>query len=153
MLPKISTTGITRLIRNRENGHTFYGHTDWHVNWHFNWSEKSDGRCRISNISASLTATIVLPQLGSATPEQQEKFGAFIAALRTHELGHVANGREAAAKIDREILALPEMSSCQILQQEANDLGKGVIKEYNERDVQYDAETKHGRTQGVFIRR
>jgi predicted secreted Zn-dependent protease len=135
----------------RENGKTMDGYTHWHVNWRFWWHESADGRCRMTNVTTDLTATITLPRIVNATTAQETQFNRFVAALRTHELGHYENGRHATMKIDSEILALPEMASCKTLGATANDLGNSILKEYNAMDVQYDAATDHGRTQGANL--
>ena len=142
---------ITEASPIHRDGHTFHGFTHWHVKWHFSWHEASDGRCRINKVNTELTATIQLPRVVNPTASQEEQFNRYLTALRTHELGHFENGKDAANEIDQGILALPEMESCQKLSSAANDLGHSILKQHNEKDVQYDAETQHGKTQGARL--
>jgi len=135
----------------RENGRTMFGHTHWNVSWHFHWHENPDGRCRMTDVNTDVTTVIQLPRIVNATPKQEDQFNKFIAALRVHELGHHENGKQAAREIDQGILALPEMGNCQALGTAANDLGYRILKEYNNKDVQYDAITGHGKTQGAVL--
>jgi predicted secreted Zn-dependent protease len=142
---------ITEASPIHENGHTFHGHTSWYVKWHFHWHQAADGRCRMTKVDTDLTATIQLPRLVNPTASQEEQFNRYLDALRTHELGHYENGKEAANEVDQAILALPEMESCKKLESAANDLGHSILKQHNEKDVQYDAETQHGKTQGARL--
>jgi len=135
------------------NGRIFHGHTDWHISWHFWWDERPDGRCSIKRVSVDFTSTIGLPQLMSATTAQQNQFNTYVTALRTHELGHVNVGKSAAYAIDQAIFNLPEMASCSRLGAAANDIGNRMLSDYQAREIRYDAETEHGKTQGAWLDR
>ena len=135
----------------RENGQVLHGQTDWHVTWNFRWFEGPDGRCRITTVTTALTGRITLPRLVGATSTQRGQFDRYLSALRVHELGHYGFGEEAAAEIDREILSLPEMSSCKTLESAASDLRDRMLNEYQEREIRYDAATAHGRSQGTWL--
>jgi predicted secreted Zn-dependent protease len=134
-----------------EYGHTFHGHTHWNVSWHFWWHETPGGACRITEVKTEATAKIQLPRLVNANTQQQAQFDKYIAALRVHELGHADNGKQAANEIDRGIMALPEMPSCTTLSTTANALGRRILREHNDQDLQYDAATGHGKTQGAVL--
>ena len=135
----------------RTDGKLFHGHAYWNVKWDFRWTEKPDGRCKILSVTTELTCNVQLPKLLGAVGEQRDQFNRYLTALRVHELGHCKIGKNAAAKIDRKILSLPEMSSCKDLGAAGNDIGYGTIKEYGEKVDQYDAKTQHGRTQGAWL--
>jgi predicted secreted Zn-dependent protease len=134
-----------------EYGKTFHGQTHWNVSWHFWWHERRDGRCQINKVNTEVTATIQLPHLVNPTAQQEEQFNRYLAALRVHELGHVDNGRQAGMEIDRGITALPEMENCGILDTTANALAHAILKQYHDKDIQYDAATSHGKTQGAVL--
>ena len=136
-----------------ESGHTFHGHTHWNVKWHFRWQEASShASCRIIQVQTELTAKIQLPHLLHPTAQQERQFDQYVSALRVHELGHVENGRQAALEIDQGILNLPEMENCAALESAANALGHRILRQYNDKDEQYDAATDHGKTQGASLR-
>jgi len=82
-----------------------------------------------------------------------QEFDKYLSALRTHESGHCQIGRKAAVTIDRKILSLPEMTNCNDLGVEGNDIGYQTIKEYKEKVKQYDARTEYGRSQGAWLER
>ena len=135
----------------RENGALMHGHTSWHVRWRFRWHESPGGRCRMTEVNTDLTAEIKLPRIVNATAKQEDQFNRYVAALRVHEMGHYEHGRQAAMDIDRAILSLPEMGSCQALGAAANDVGYSILRQHADQDVQYDAATSHGRTQGAVL--
>lgn len=137
----------------RQDGQIFHGNTRWNVKWNFWWFENSDGRCRITKVTTTLDGSITLPRLVGATARQQSQFDIFLSALRVHELGHFGIAKEAAATIDRKILSFPEMSSCNALEAAVNNLGYRTIDAYKEKDVQYDALTSHGKSQGAWLDR
>ncbi|MDD1610027.1 MAG: DUF922 domain-containing Zn-dependent protease [Methylococcaceae bacterium] len=137
----------------RQNGHVFHAYTKWYIKWNFRWFENPDGRCKITSVTTQLTASINLPQLVGDTSTQQNQFDDYLSALRTHELGHYDIGKQAADTIDSKILTLPEMSSCKTLESAANDIGYQTLDEYKEIELQYDASTGHGKTQGAWLER
>lgn len=135
----------------RDHGETFIGHTAWNIKWNYWWNQTSAGNCKINRVEVRINTLIRLPALHDANSEQNRRFEKFLAALRQHELGHYENGKAAAQEIDQGILALPAMSNCKELESQANQLGHRILRKYNERDVQYDASTGHGKTQGAWI--
>lgn len=135
----------------RQNGRVFHGFTRWELNWRYRWDARGDGRCRITQISVKLDATVDLPQLRSGTDRQGTAFATYLKALREHELGHVQIGREAAQAVERRISILPEMASCATLEQTANQTGYRTLAEFGDRDRQYDLTTGHGKTQGAWL--
>lgn len=135
----------------RENGQIYHGYTTWRVNWRFWWDERPDGRCKITRVATDLTGTIQLPVLTGASAALQARFGTYLSALRTHELGHFQIGRDAAAAIDRRILALGERASCPALASEANALAERTLAEHRRREQDYDSRTGHGKTQGAWL--
>jgi predicted secreted Zn-dependent protease len=48
---------------------------------------------------------------------------------------------------------MPEMTDCKRLESATNEAGRRVIREHNEKDKRYDAETRHGRNQGAWLER
>lgn len=135
----------------RENGQVFHGHTKWWVNWNFRWVRQPSGRCAITSVSVDLSTQMQLPQLVQAPAADRERFDRFLPRLTKHEEGHRDNGRAAAAEVERRITQLPEMPSCELLEATANDTGRRVVSEFNQRDRQFDDATEHGKTQGAWL--
>jgi len=150
------TSGSLREILNkatpiRVDDRPFHGYTKWNVKWNYRWFEQADGRCKITKVTTSLTATITLPELVGATAEQTALFDNYLSALCVHELGHYDIGKQTATAIDSGILALPEMPSCKTLEATANDFGYRTLDAYKEQEKQYDRSTTHGKTQGAWL--
>ncbi|CAG1022445.1 hypothetical protein DOJK_01679 [Patescibacteria group bacterium] len=136
-----------------ENNRRYHGYTKWHVRWRYRWYEQADGRCKITSVKTTVTGDVLLPQLENANAEQTEAFERYVTALKEHELGHYNIGKEAGETIDQYIAELPEMPSCKILEKTANDFGYQTLDEYRAQEKQYDADTKHGKTQGAWLER
>jgi predicted secreted Zn-dependent protease len=78
-----------------------------------------------------------------------EAFANYTKTLLLHERGHVQNGIDIAKRIEDRIGAMPPERSCTRLGQAANELGQSLIKEGNRQDIDYDARTQPGKTQGA----
>ena len=135
----------------RHDGRVFHSQTKWDVNWHYHWFEKADGKCKMNQVSVEVNSKIILPTLVGASDEQQNRFNTYLKALQIHELGHVDFGKQAARDIDSGIIALPELANCKVLDAAANALGNQLLESYRQKEIQYDVETDHGRTQGASI--
>jgi len=135
----------------RSNDKVFHAETKWYVNWKFWWHEQADGRCKMTRIDVNLDSRITMPALTNATDEQEKQFHTYLLALQAHELGHVSFGKQAALAIDAAVMALPEMASCTELENAANRLGNRILNDYKIKEIHYDVETRHGRTQGVRL--
>ena len=135
----------------RDGGQVYYGHTHWDAHWDFRWNSDASGRCRLTSVQVSLRTEILLPQLRGADSRQAAAFERFIVALRRHEMGHYEHGKQAAAEIERDLLALPPASSCAALEAQANQGAQRSIARFAAMDGQYDRETRHGESQGARL--
>jgi predicted secreted Zn-dependent protease len=84
---------------------------------------------------------------GSA--ETRTQWQRYVAALTRHEQGHRQHGVDAAHEIDNAIGTLPPTGNCDALGTKANAAGSDIIRKYNQRDLDYDRDTRHGATQGA----
>jgi len=135
----------------RRNGRVFHGYTKWQIKWNFWWREQPGRSCQLTKVKTSVAGTITLPRISGASPAQRREFDRYVAALKEHELGHQAIGREAALEVDREILALSAMKDCKALERTANETGSRIVEKFKERELRYDLNTDHGRTQGAYL--
>lgn len=136
----------------RDEGKTFRGHTQWKIHWNFRWQIEPDGQCRLVANTTDLIAVVTIPGLVSGDERAKATFARYVANLKVHEMGHVDIARKAAADIDKGILSLPPMSSCQLLGNAANALGQRRLEQARNEGSQYDKITGHGRTQGAYIK-
>jgi predicted secreted Zn-dependent protease len=136
----------------RHNGEIFHGYTQTNIEWNYRWNEEPNGRCTITGNTTNLIAEITLPTLVSSIDHLRFEFSQYIEPLRRHELGHYKMAQDAAKKIDAAILSLPPMVSCKSLEQVANRRAQGILDQANEESRIYDEITRHGRTQGAWLR-
>jgi predicted secreted Zn-dependent protease len=132
-------------------GRRFDGYTRWYVRWRYLYKSVPEG-CAIASVVTSADIAITLPRLGAdsqASDELKKSFADYVEKLRVHEEGHAQTAIDTAKRIDDGIAALPPEATCERLGQVANELGYALIKEANQADLDYDARTQHGRTQGV----
>jgi predicted secreted Zn-dependent protease len=126
-------------------------YTRWNVSWRYSYRQNG-GQCSIDAITTGIKVTMTLPDWSDESEAQdrvRKHWRDYIAALTAHENGHRNNGLDAAREIDRGIAALPSQPNCGALGAAANALGKEIIRKYNERDLDYDRSTDHGRNQGA----
>jgi predicted secreted Zn-dependent protease len=131
-------------------GRRFDAYTRWNISWRYTYRE-AGGVCRIDTVTTDVKVTMTLPEWRDerTAPEQlRKRWSAYVTALTAHEMGHRNNGLEAAREIDSGIGAMTH-TSCNALGNAANALGNQILRKYNERDLDYDRSTDHGRTQGA----
>jgi predicted secreted Zn-dependent protease len=125
--------------------------TRWHVKWTYRYRNVGQD-CAIARIAVTVDATIMLPRLAADTSRPAEltrQFEEFAAKLLLHEEGHVQNGIDIAKRIEAAVLGMKPHPTCDALGRAANALAQSLIKEANQNDVDYDARTQDGRTQGA----
>ena len=143
---------LNRATPIHEGGNAMHGHTSWHVSWHFDWRHEANGSCAIASVHCDATAEVTLPELQSTDKDMSERFERYLAALKEHERGHVRIAESAAQQVDAAILALPAAADCASLERSANDAGQQILARSRSAEARYDQETRHGRTQGAWVR-
>jgi predicted secreted Zn-dependent protease len=129
----------------------FDAHTLWNVKWTYRYRNVGSD-CAIARVTVTVDVTITLPRLkpNAVRPaEVTRAFEDFAKALLAHEEGHAQIGIEAARRIETEIQGIKPHPTCDALGRAANALGDSLVKEANQKDVEYDARTQHGRSQGA----
>lgn len=126
------------------------------------WAVDSQGtfrfdasKCRVESVRISATIQYRFPRWqnepdGDAAMRQE--WERFMTALRTHEAGHAEHGEEAARAVERALLALPARASCDAVQADAAATAKRIIERYQALDVDYDRTTRHGLSQGTYLK-
>ena len=132
-------------------GQRFDGYTRWYVSWSYTF-RSGRGPCAIDRVTTEVKVTTTLPRWADearADNALRDQWRRYLAALTRHEDGHAQNGLGAARDIDAAIARLPAESSCDTLGARANATGQALLRQYNQRDLDYDRETGHGRGQGA----
>jgi predicted secreted Zn-dependent protease len=134
-----------------EDGKRVDGHTDWHVAWTYQYAPAA-GSCKLTELEITLTATIILPRwtAGDETSSALVKrWQSYIAALRVHEDGHYSHGVRAAEEIKSLGQSFGISDDCSTMAKRFDDQAASILEKYSLADAAYDADTKHGRTQGA----
>jgi predicted secreted Zn-dependent protease len=136
-----------------EGGKRVDGYTEWKVVWSYRYSPAADG-CKFTEFGITVTATITLPRwtAGDGSPSALiKKWQSYIAALRLHEDGHYSHGVRAGEEIKSLGQSLRTSNGCSTLVSLFNDQAASILEKYREADAAYDADTRHGRTQGAVF--
>lgn len=144
-------TALNAASPHRTNGRIFYGQLTYDIGVKYRLHHEPDGlSCKLAKLEIALSANIDLPRLVGADAPQAAAFEKFLAGLRVHELGHYAIAREVAAEVEATLAAL-RIPGCKALQAAVDAVRAGTARTIEERNASYDAETRHGVTQGASL--
>lgn len=131
----------------------FFAHTDWHVHWHYTY-RRAGQTCAMASVSVDLDVQYIYPRWknqNEGDAATRAKWAALMTGVQIHEPGHAQHGLDAARDIERTLASLPSQPTCDALGALANAWGDGIIRKYDQIDVEYDRATDHGRTQGAYL--
>jgi len=132
------------------NGEQFFGRTEWTVNAEYQWVERDTG-CRIENPIVRVAITITMPRWDpkrGTPPELLQAWSRFIDALAEHEDGHRHLADEAARAVSWELATL-RYPHCTNAEARTRKRVAEIMEDYNQRNRDYDARTRHGLHQGA----
>ena len=133
------------------NGARHDAYTHWFVKWNFPFARSAAG-CATGPVTITLTVSMDLPRwVDAASGEDalKARWQEYLDSLVTHEVGHRAHGAQAGAEIERALPLLPAQPSCEEMERIANLAGDAVLARFRQADLDYDAKTDHGATQGA----
>lgn len=133
------------------SGPRFAAWTSWHVAWNYRYARAADG-CRIATATVELERTMTLPEwadAAAAPPALQIRWRDYLEHLRGHEDGHREHGLQAAQAISRVIEHVGRAPQCRTLGAQIDAFADAVVARQAWADRDYDARTRHGRTQGA----
>jgi len=116
--------------------------TRWNISWH--WPSNSDGSCRLAETVVSYEIKVIFPRWQPPSNVSQAlvaKWSRYILALAKHEKEHVDFVMANMPMVENAIKG----STCQM----ANAAGEAALAVIRKYDIDYDAATRHGATQGV----
>jgi predicted secreted Zn-dependent protease len=118
--------------------------TRWSVRWR--WPRRPDGTCQLDRTEVTFGATMQMPRL--ADPDHlprdvRTRWQAYMAALQTHEQGHVRHAFENIGSVLQAI----QSSDCT----HATEAGRAATQALAHWDVDYDRQTRHGLSQGAHF--
>ena len=131
----------------------FTGYTTYRLSWQYNYTGNTDGTCSLTTPKIGIHIGEVLPSWQAsayATPGLASRWSAFVAALDTHEHGHITLDQQYAAQIVADLEALPA-TDCGSIAAQANAIINNGVAALNAANAAYDARTNHGATQGAIL--
>lgn len=142
---QIGTLGPAR------DGRRYSGELSWSLRYRYG-TMSTMGGCGVRDVRVSIETITTMPHwtnADSADAELRAQWAAYLTALRTHEEGHRRIALEAANAV-RQRLDGMRGADCQSFAAEAQFHFERLIREYNKRNADYDASTRHGFTQGAI---
>lgn len=116
--------------------------TNWYIKW--NWPGYGTDTCDLSAATVSYDIQIIFPRWlppKNADPDLVVKWTAYIQALATHEKGHV----DFVVEHYTSVLEAIHNATCETADADAQT----ALAPIRQHDVNYDATTSHGATQGA----
>jgi len=127
--------------------------TRWSVTWHYEFSTEA-GTCRVAQADVTFSDVMTLPEWvdqADGSRALQGAWASFVAQLKVHEAGHRRNGMQAALTIRHVIDGLGTERDCAVLGNAIETAAREAIVQAHSKDVDYDATTRHGETQGATL--
>jgi len=116
--------------------------------------EMRGGRCAVTQVRTTMTGDVLMPRWSNrqgASPDLVARWDRYEAALRAHEEGHLDNGREFADALVTDLRGVPPAADCGALDRDVHARFERLLRQYKQKDVDYDQRTQHGRTQGAVF--
>ena len=135
------------------SGQRFAARTDWNVQWHYHYRQHNQ-TCSFDQVQVSTTVKILLPRWRKTSffsVPLWSQWRQYMIALKTHEMGHQQNGIQAGQEILQALQSMASRENCQQLSDLANQQAQAIIRKYNQSDILYDQQTKHGLIQGAVF--
>lgn len=152
----LTTTQISNQIHNCSplisEGNHYAASSDYAINWSFSYTGNEQGLCTITSVAVGLSITEIYPSWTNSNNDAklQSKWNNFITNLILHEDGHAKIDRMYADKIHSDLIQL-QPTSCSSIVDTAHSLANARVRELNQANIQYDAQTNHGHTQGAIL--
>lgn len=139
----------------KHEGRRYDANTRWVVRWSYRYAHTGN-QCKIRSANTTVAITFTMPQWKSSSNVERSlvsDWRAYLASLYLHEEGHKLSGVNAGQDISQALNQLPAYSSCKGLESAIQSTAQSIIKQYNQKDIDYDQVTRHGYTQGAVFPR
>lgn len=134
-------------------GGRYYARTDWVLYWQ-PYVKESLSSCQVDGGYVGVSITMTLPILSTTTGVPTDvinRWNTFIQNTQTHETGHVKLAQQGARDMQRDLGNLAPAANCDLLQTRLRDLFDKSFAAVDKANVNYDAQTQHGFTQGAVF--
>lgn len=134
------------------DGRTYAAVTTWDLHFDYDTTE-DDGRCSVKSAQTRVDIVYHLPRWTPAASAASlaPEWGNYITHLKTHEFGHKDIAVKIAAEINEVLASLQNFRNQTALEREAKRLTDEKLRALNDLQVEYDARTRHGETQGAVF--
>lgn len=139
-----------RRLGPKTYGNSYVGETRSPMSWSWRTESTTGGSCTLRDVRVRVNAEILLPRWtppADADSSVVTEWKRFIAALETHEAGHKDISGRAGRDLKDQLRALT--GPCSQVSMRANDIARRIIDDAAQAQKRYDAETRHGLTQGT----
>ncbi len=136
-----------------EDKSRYYARTDWHLGGNWFWKPTTRG-CEVDHGEVTMQITMTLPIMAEQTgvpANVQTRWTRFIENTITHESGHVKIALQGARDYQRDLGNFQPAADCGALKSKLSDLFDRAFSSIDDANVRYDAETKHGVSQGAVF--
>ena len=133
------------------------GKTDGATVWNISWTFKlhpSDSGCRITSFKTKTVIALTMPAWtapSNAEDETKKSWARYYSALLRHEVGHARIAQNAEAEIRKRVARISTTGKCSTLRKQVDAVARDVIREFRQRDIEYDRRTRHGAKDGAHF--
>lgn len=127
--------------------------TKWDIQWKFNHAQQGV-TCSIKNTAVAIGVARTLPRWrgeSKGPAPLRAHWKQFHAALLRHEDRHKEFGLQAGREIESALIAMKPASNCEDLKIAANALANQILGKYKKLEVEFDRQTRHGRSEGASL--
>jgi predicted secreted Zn-dependent protease len=127
--------------------------TQWNIRSRFG-TASLQGEYRCSGFTTTTTVRMTLPRWippEGVSDSVKREWERYIRVLKQHEAGHGQMALAAEAELHRRVAAVGTDTDPDRLKSTVEDLVRRTLREFQERDREYDRLTRHGLEQGAAL--
>ena len=128
-------------------------HAQWYLSYTYRQRSVPGGSCAIESVSTKLDLKVRMPRWTpppGASQDLVRRWERYLDALRVHEAGHLQVGRDFESNFKRAAVAM-STADCGALASALRARFDSLLEQSRQRDLDYDAQTRHGATQGAVF--
>jgi len=125
-----------------DDGHRFDARTNWYISW--SWPGYGTRTCNLQDVTVTYRITVTFPhwvEPANPNPALVSRWSAYTQALATHEEGHV----DFVVSHYQAVATAVKNATCLT----ADAAAQAALQPIRQHDLDYDAATNHGATQGA----
>lgn len=129
------------------------GQASWYLSYTYR-SRSTPGGCAVESVVTKLDLKVRLPRWSpsaGASRELSARWDRYMDALRVHENGHLQTGRDLESSFKSAAAGIMT-ADCGALDAALRASFDSLLRQANQRDKDYDAQTGHGATQGAVFK-